>query len=73
MLIHLGVPWVHSLIVIRDHIQWSSILRVVSRDNADDVRIWPHNDSSIACRNAPPPVVSDDARYIVNPAVEIKS
>ena len=69
----LGIPWVLSLIMVRDCIQWSSVLRVVSGDNADDVRIWSHNDSSIVRWNAPPPVVSDDARYIVDPTIEIKT
>ena len=69
----LSVPWALSLIMVRDCIQWPPILRVVSRDDADNVRIWPHDDSGVACRNAPPPIISDDARYIVNPAIEIKT
>ena len=69
----LSVPWALSLIVIRDCIQWSSVLRIVSRDDTDNVRIRPHDDSGVACRNTPPPIVSDDARYVVNPAIEIKT
>ena len=69
----LCVPWALSLIMVRDCIQWSSVLRLVSRDDANDVGIRPHNDPGVACRNAPPPVVGNDAGYIVNPTVEIEA
>ena len=69
----LGVLWVLSLIMVRDCVQWSSILGVISRNDANDMRIWPHDHPSVTCRNAPPPVVSDDAGHIVDPAIEIKA
>ena len=69
----LGVPWALSLIMVRDRIQWSSVLRGVSRNDADDVRIRPHNYPSVTCRNAPPPVVSDDTGHIIDPVIEIKT
>ena len=69
----LGVPWAFSLIVVRDHIQWSSVLRGISRDDADDMRVRPHNHPCITCWNASPPIVSDDTGHIVDPAIEIKT
>ena len=69
----LGVPWALPLIMVRGCIQWSSKLQVISRDRANDVGIGSHNHPSVPCRNAPPPVVSDDAGYMVNPAIEIEA
>ena len=69
----LGVPWVLSLIMVRDRIQGSSILRIISGDDADNVRVWPHDDPSVASWDAPPPVVGDDAGHEVGPAVEIEA
>ena len=69
----LGVPWALSLIMIRDRIQWSSILRIISRNDANDMRVWSHDHSCIACWDAPPPVVGDYAGYVVDPAIEIES
>ena len=69
----LGVPWALSLIMVRDCIQWSSVLWGVSRDNADDMRVRPHNHPGVSCQNAPSPIVSNDARDIVDPTIEIKA
>ena len=69
----LSVPWTFSLIVVRHRIQWPPILQVISRDDANNMGIQPHDDSGVAHRNAPPPIVSDDARHIVSPAIEIKT
>ena len=69
----LGVPWVHSLIVVRDCIQWSSVLRGISGDDADDMRVRPHNHFSIMRWNAPPSIISDDTGHIVDPAIEVKA
>ena len=69
----LGVPWALSLIMVRDCIQWSSILQVISGNDANDMRIWSHDHSSVSCWNTPPSVVSDDAGNIVDPTVEIKA
>ena len=69
----LSVPWALSLIMVRDCIQWSSILQVISGNDANDMRIWSHDHSSVACRNTPPPVVSDNTGNIVDPAIEIKT
>ena len=69
----LGVLWALSLIMIRDRIEWSSILRVVSRNDADNMRIWSHDHPIIMCWNAPPPVVGNYAGHIVDPAIEIEA
>ena len=69
----LGVLWALSLIMDRDCIQWSSILQVVSGDNANDMRIRPHNHPGVLCWIAPTPVVSNDAGHVVSPAIEIKA
>ena len=37
------VPRAFSLIVIRDHAQWSSILAAISGNNADNVGIRSHD------------------------------
>ena len=69
----LCVPWAFSLIMVRDRIQRSSILRVVPRDNTNNMGIWPHDDPGIACWDTSPPIVSDDTGYIVSPAIEIET
>ena len=69
----LGVPWALSLIVVRDCIQWSSIQRVISGDDANDMRIRPHNHPGVPCQDAPPPIVGDDAGHIISPTIEIKA
>ena len=61
------------LIMVRDRIQWSPILRTISRDDPDDVGIWSHNYPGVPRRNTPPPVVGDNAGYIIGPAIEIKA
>ena len=69
----LSVLWVFSLIVVRDCIQWSSVLQTISGNDTDNMGIWSHDHPSVACRNTPPPVVSDDAGYIIDPTIEIKA
>ena len=69
----LGIPWALSLIMVRDRIQGSSILRTVSRNDANNVRVWPHNDAGVASWNTPPPTVSNDAGRKVGPTVEVKT
>ena len=62
-----------SLIMVRDHIQWPPILRIISRNNTYNVRVWSHDHSHISRRDAPPPVVGNYAGYIVNPTIEIEA
>ena len=69
----LGVPRAFSLIMVRDCIKWSSLLRVVSRDNTDDMGVRSHNRPGVPCQNAPPPTVSDYTGDIVDPTIEIKA
>ena len=69
----LGVPWALPLIVVRDCIQGSSILTIVSGNNTNDMGIRPHDQPSVACWNAPPPVIGDDAVHVVDPTIEIKA
>ena len=69
----LCVPWVLSLILIRYCIQGSSILASVARDNPYDMRVWTHDDLGIACRDASPSVVGNNAGYVVGPVIEIKA
>ena len=69
----LCVPWALSLIVVRDCIQWPSILQVIPRNDANDMGIWSHYHPSVASRDASPPIVSDDTGHIVGPMVEIKA
>ena len=69
----LGVPWAFSLIVVRDCIQRSSVLRTISGNDADNMRIWPHDNPSVVSWDAPPPVVSDNAGREVNPVVEVEA
>ena len=69
----LCIPWALSLIVIRDCIQWSTVLTPVPRDNAYDVWVGPHNNPGVMCRDAPPGVVGDDAGNIVGATIEIKA
>ena len=69
----LGVPWVLSLIMVRDCIQRSSVLGIVSGNDADNMRVWSHDDPSVASWDAPPSVVSDDAGCKISPTVEVKA
>ena len=69
----LGLLRALSLIMIRNRIQWSSILRIVSRDDAYHMRVRSHNHSSVPRWNAPPPVVSNYAGCIVDPAIEVEA
>ena len=69
----LCVPWVLSLIVIRDGIQGSTILAPVSWDNTYNVGVGPHDNPSVTHRDTPPGVVSDNAGNIVSPTIEIKT
>ena len=69
----LGILRAFSLIVVRDCIQWSSVLRVVSRDDANDMRVRPHDHPSITRWNTPPPIVSDNTGHIIDPVIEIKA
>ena len=69
----LCVPWAFSQIMVRDRIQRSSVLRVVPRDNTNNMGIWPHDDPGIECWDASPPIVSDDTGHIVSPAIEIET
>ena len=69
----LGVPWALPLIMVRDRVQWSSVLRVVPRDDADNMRVRPHDHPGVPCWNAPPPIISDDAGDIVSPAIKIET
>ena len=70
---YLVTPWVLSLIMIRDHIQRSSILTAVSRDDAYYVWVRAHDDLSILCQNTPPHIVSDNTGNKVSPMIEIES
>ena len=69
----LGILWALPLIVIRDSVQWSSILQIISRDDADDMRVRPHNHPGVSHRNSSPPVVGDNAGYVIDPVIEIEA
>ena len=69
----LGVPWALPLIVIRDRVQWSSILQIISGNDADDMRVRPHDHPGVSRRNDPPPIVGDNAGYVVDPTIEIEA
>ena len=69
----LCVPWALSLIMIRENIQWSTILTPVPRDDAYDVWIGLHNDPGVTGGDASPGIVGDDAGNVVSPAMEIEA
>ena len=69
----LCVPWMFPLIMVRDCLQRPSILRIVPRDNANKMRVRPHDYPCVSCWDAPPPVVSNYAGYIVDPMIEIEA
>ena len=67
------VPRVFSLIMVRDCIQWSPILTVVSWNDAYNMRVGAHDDPSVASWDASPFAVSDNTGDKVDPAVEVES
>ena len=69
----LGIPWALSLIMIRDSIHWSPILQIISGNDANDMRVGPHNHPGVSRRDAPPPIISDNAGHVVDPTIEIET
>ena len=67
------VPWVFSLIVFRERIQWSAILIAVSRNNTNNVWVQAHNDPSITCWDTSSIAVGDDTGGVIGPTIEIES
>ena len=67
------VPQSLSLIMIGERIQGSPILTAVSWNDAYDMGIRAHDDSSVACWDASPLAVSDDTRDKVVPTIEVES
>ena len=67
------IPWSFPLIMIRDHIQGSTVLTPVSGNNTDDMRVWTHNDPGIPCWDTPSFTVSNDAGDEIDPSVEVES
>ena len=66
------VPWSFLLTVVRDRVQRSSVLTVVSRYNANYMGIWTHNNSCVMCWNTPSLVVGDDTGDKVDPSIEVE-
>ena len=67
------IPRVFSLIVVRECVEGSTILILISRYDANDVWVWTHDDPGITRWNAPPFTVSNDTGDEVDPAIEIES
>ena len=67
------VPWSYLLTVVRDCIQRSTVLTVVSRYDADYMGIWTHDHSCVSCWNTPPLVVGNDAGDKIGPSIEVES
>ena len=60
--------------VRRGPIPWFvTVLAVVAQNHTYDVGVRSHDDPHKACWYVPPPVVVDDAGYIVDPAVVVES
>ena len=66
------VPWPFPQVMVRERVQWTSILTVISRDNTYDMGVRAHDDPSISCQDAPPFTVDNDTRDEIDPMVEIE-
>ena len=60
-------------VMVRDCVQWSPILIVVSRDDAYDVGVRAHDDLSVVSWDASPFTVSNDTGDKIDPTIEIES
>ena len=67
------VPWSFPLVVVRDRMQGPTILTPVSGYNADDMRVWTHDDPGVARWNTPSLTVSNKAGDKIGPPIEIES
>ena len=66
------VSWSFPLVMVRYCMQGSTVLTAISRNNTDHMGIRSHDDPSIACRDAPPFIVSNDAGDKVDSSIEIE-
>ena len=67
------VLWSFSLIMVRECIQGSSILTLISQDNTYDMWVRAHDDPGVPHQDASPLTVGDNAGDEVGPAVEVES
>ena len=67
------VPWPFPQVVVRERIQQSPVLTVISWNNTYDMGVRTHDDSGVMHRDTSPLAVGDDTGDKVNPAIEVES
>ena len=66
------IPWPFPQVMVRERIQWPSILTAVPWNDSNDVGVRTHDNPSVLCWNTPSFTVCNDAGDKIDPAVEIE-
>ena len=66
------IPWPLPHVMIREPVQWSPILTVISRYDTYDVGVGAHNDPGVMRWDASPFAICNDAGNKVGPAIEVE-